>query len=143
MIDVIFPLFLLFLFSFNVVLVLLLLFWFILSSILYVNVYVSVSYPLIFFFWYRIRNKSPILCQLFWPTLLLWKLLLWRIILNYILLIFFLDCFIELYIRFYILGWPASKANGRYMWLGPLPVRFRICFLKSCCVCAPPRNIMS
>ena len=42
-------------------------------------------------------------------TPLLW----WRIVLNYIILIFFLDCFIVLYLRFYILGWSASKIQNR------------------------------
>ena len=173
--------FLLFLFSFNVVLgLLLLLFWFVLSSILCVNVCVSVSCPLIFFLCYRIKNNSLILCQLFWSTSFLWQqllemflkvynfffylrisqknpwkmwynrssllgklqitiwnfpdselqethfhtfylhtsLLLWQIILNYIILIFFIDCAIVLYLRFYILGWSASKIYGRYKWIG-------------------------
>ena len=60
-------------FSFNVVLCLLLLFWSVLSSILYVNVCVSVSCSLIFFLCYRINNNSPIHCQLFWPTSFLWQ----------------------------------------------------------------------
>ena len=64
---------LLFLFSFDAVLGLLLLFWFVLSSILYANVCVSVSCPLIFSLCYRIKNNSPILYQLFWPTSLLWQ----------------------------------------------------------------------
>ena len=37
------------------------------------------------------------------------SLLLWQIILNNIILIFFLDYFIVLYLRFDILGWSASK----------------------------------
>ena len=74
MIDIIFPTFLLFLFSFNMLVCLFLLFRSVLSSILYVNVCVSVSCLLIFFFlWYRIKNNSPILCQLFWPTSFLWQ----------------------------------------------------------------------
>ena len=45
-------------------------------SILNVNACVSVSCPLIFFLCYRIKNNSPILCQLFWPTSFLWQQLL-------------------------------------------------------------------
>ena len=71
--DVIFPMILLFLFSFNVVLGLILLFWFVLSSILYVSVCVSISCALTFFLCYRIKNSSSILCQLFWPTSFLWQ----------------------------------------------------------------------
>ena len=36
-------------------------------SILFVNVCVSVSCPLILLLCYRVKNNSPILCQLFWP----------------------------------------------------------------------------
>ena len=53
--------------------------------------------------------------QIFYPHT---SQLLWPIILNYIILIFFLDCFIVLYLCFYILGWSPSKVYGRYMWLG-------------------------
>ena len=49
------------------------------------------------------------------------SLLLWQIILNYIILIFFLDCFIVLYLLFYILGWSLSKTYGRYIWTGLTP----------------------
>ena len=38
--------------------------------------YGSVSCPLIFFLCYRIKNNSPILCQLFWPASFLWQQLL-------------------------------------------------------------------
>ena len=51
------------------------------------------------------------------------RYLLWWIILNYIILIFFLDCFIVLYLRFYILGWSASKIYDRYMWMGLTPIQ--------------------
>ena len=129
-------------------------------------------FPLLFSC-YGIKNNSPILCQLFWPTSFLWQQhvfkvynfffylrtsekihekcgtigvwiwikiwnfpnsklqethfqafyshtsrLLWRIILSYIILIFLLDCFIVLYLRFYILEWSSSKVYGRYMWVG-------------------------
>ena len=49
------------------------------------------------------------------------SLLLWRNISNYIILIFFLDCFIVLFLRFYVLGWSASKVYSRYMWVGLTP----------------------
>ena len=45
------------------------------------------------------------------------SLLFWWIILNYIVLIFCLDCFIVLYLCFYILEWPVSKVYGTYMWM--------------------------
>ena len=51
------------------------------------------------------------------------SLSLWWVILNYIILIFFLDCFIVLYLRFYILGWSASKIYDRYMWMGLTPIQ--------------------
>ena len=37
--------------------------------------------------------------------------------LHYIILIFFLDCFIVSYLRFFILAWWASKIYDRYMWM--------------------------
>ena len=55
---------------------LLLLSWFALNSILFVNICVSVSCPLIFFLCYRVKNNSPILCELFWTISFLWQPLL-------------------------------------------------------------------
>ena len=49
------------------------------------------------------------------------SLLLWWFNLNYIILIFFWDCFIVWYLRFYISGLPRCKVNGRYMWMGLTP----------------------
>ena len=45
-------------------------------SILFVNVCISISCPLIFFLCYSVKNNSPILCKLFWPISFLWQPLL-------------------------------------------------------------------
>ena len=67
-----------FAFSFQLymVLCLLLLFWFYFVFNSLCKCMVSVSCPLIFFLCDRIKNNSPILCQLFWPTSSLWQQLL-------------------------------------------------------------------
>ena len=70
------------------------------------------------------------------------SLLLWRIILNYIILIFFLDCFIVLYLRFYVDDQLAKFMADTCGW-GSLPVKFKIRCLEFFWVCAPSRNIMS
>ena len=64
-----------------------------------------------------VSDKSGLQETYFQEFYLQTSLLLWRVIVNYIVLIFFLDCFIGLYFRFYILWWSVSKFNGRYMWM--------------------------
>ena len=76
-------------FRFHVVLCLLWLLWSVLSSILYVNVCISVPCPLIFFLCYRIKNNRPILCQLSWSASSLWQQ--------------FLDTFLKIYNFFFYL----------------------------------------
>ena len=80
---------------------LLLLFWSALSSIFYVNVYVLAYHvPLFFFLCYRIKNNSPILCQLFWPASFLWQQLI--------------EMFLKVYNFFFYLR--ISEKNPWKMW---------------------------